>query len=268
MRNRVVFIVLGIIIFVVLLAGIKKSRNSEPGSSKAVPQCVEQAESAALNGDLNGARNIYLAALAENKNSAEVVEIQKRLQELNIQLLFSPTIDECSVLYTVAAKDSLTKIAKKHGTTIELIMFSNNLTSDVIRLGQKLKVVTCKFAIVVDKSQNLLFLKFKDKDEIIKTYTVSTGKDLSTPEGVFKIVNKLIDPVWYKAGAIIAPDSPENILGTRWLGLDAKGYGIHGTTKPEELGQQVTLGCVRMSNEEVEELFAIVPKGTEVTIVE
>ena len=63
-----------------------------------------------------------------------------------------------------------------------------------------------------------------------------------------------------------APDSPENILGTRWLGISYPGYGIHGTTIPESLGSQSTSGCIRMLNEEVEELYSIVPYGTEVEI--
>ena len=53
----------------------------------------------------------------------------------------------------------------------------------------------------------------------MKTYRVSTGKDNSTPIGTFKIVSKLVNPVWYSQGAIVPPESPENVLGTRWLSL-------------------------------------------------
>ena len=63
-------------------------------------------------------------------------------------------------------------------------------------------------------------------------------------------------------------ESPENILGSRWMGLSERGYGIHGTVDPKSVGQQVTAGCVRMLNSEVEELYTIVPAGTEVTIVD
>jgi len=52
------------------------------------------------------------------------------------------------------------------------------------------------------------------------------------------------------------------------MGFDLAGYGIHGTTEPKELGKQVTQGCVRLSNPEVEELYVIVPVGTEVTVVD
>ena len=89
-----------------------------------------------------------------------------------------------------------------------------------------------------------------------------------SPVGTFKVVNRIPNPVWYTQGAVVPPESPENVLGTRWLGIDKQGYGIHGTTEPEAVGKQVTAGCVRMRNPDVEELFDIIPVGTEVTIVD
>jgi lipoprotein-anchoring transpeptidase ErfK/SrfK len=52
------------------------------------------------------------------------------------------------------------------------------------------------------------------------------------------------------------------------MGFNLAGYGIHGTTEPETIGKQATQGCIRMVNSDVEELYAIVPEGTEVTIVD
>ncbi|MBI2494999.1 MAG: L,D-transpeptidase [Candidatus Omnitrophica bacterium] len=123
-----------------------------------------------------------------------------------------------------------------------------------------------RFSIVVDKSQNQLLLT--EENQFIKSYRVATGKEDSTPVGAFTIISKIPNPVWYKQGAVVPPDSPENILGTRWLGIDKPGYGIHGSTDPNTIGQQVTAGCVRMTNADVEELFGIVPIGTDVTIVD
>ncbi len=81
-------------------------------------------------------------------------------------------------------------------------------------------------------------------------------------------MNKLPNPTWFKAGAVVPPESPENVLGTRWMGFDLAGYGIHGTVEPQNLGKQVTQGCVRMANQDVEELYTIIPVGTEVTVVD
>jgi lipoprotein-anchoring transpeptidase ErfK/SrfK len=181
-------------------------------------------------------------------------------------MLFSATaVSECSTVYKVKPLDNLTKIANKFNTTVSLIKKTNNLKSDVIRPGQELKVNKCPFSIVVDKSQNVLFLK--RNGELVKSYLVSTGKNNSTPVGEFIINEKIKNPTWFKTGAIIPPDSPENALGSRWMGLNTEGIGIHGNRDVNEIGKQVTQGCVRMHNEDVEELFTIVPVKTKVTII-
>ncbi len=162
----------------------------------------------------------------------------------------------------------MVKISRQFKTTPELIMKSNNLSNDRIAVGRKIKVWTAPFSIVVDKSQNTLLLK--SAEEVIKTYVVSTGVNNSTPVGNFKIVNKIPNPPWFKPGAEkpIPASSPENILGSRWMGFDLSGYGIHGTTQPGSLGRQATQGCVRMSNSDVEEVYTIISVGTEVTIID
>ena len=128
------------------------------------------------------------------------------------------------------------------------------------------KISKAKYKILVDKSQNVLTL-LSDND-IIKVYRVSTGENNCTPVGNFKIVNKITNPVWYTEKAIVPAESPDNILGSRWMGFNLAGYGIHGTTSPEKIGQQATKGCVRMINAEVEELYKIIPIGTEVAIAD
>ena len=150
---------------------------------------------------------------------------------------------------------------------MELLKKSNGLKSDLIYPGNFLKVNRAKFVILVDKSENILTLVTAE-GEVMKTYVVSTGENLSTPVGSFKIEEKLVSPLWYKVGAIVEPGSAEYELGTRWMGISAPGYGIHGTNDNASLGKHITKGCVRMRNSEVEELYAIVPGGTEVIIVE
>ena len=185
---------------------------------------------------------------------------------MNIKILFSPILTEDSFSYTVEKGDSLFKIAKKHNTTSELLQRSNQLPSDQIRIGMKLKVSKAVYSITVDKSENRL--KLLSDGAVLKVYPVATGKNSSTPVGIFKIVNKLVDPVWYKAGAVFPADSPDNILGSRWLGFDLESYGIHGTTLPETIGTSASEGCVRMFNHDVEELYSIVPVNAMVTVTE
>ncbi|MCF7877974.1 MAG: L,D-transpeptidase family protein [Candidatus Omnitrophica bacterium] len=271
MNKKIIFVIAAVVVLGLIAGLIFSSGEKEEAKQEEVKQ-KKSFSFASVNGLIK--KNKYKEAknLLEKKKK-EIVDplminqIQDKIYEINIKMLFSPyREEECSKVYTVKRGDALVKIARKFDTTVELIKKANNLSSVKIIPGQELKVNTCEFSLVVDKSQNLLFLKRDGK--IFKTYTVATGKNGRTPEGSFKIINKLVKPTWYKAGAVVLPDNPENILGSRWLGIDKSGYGIHGTTEPDSLGQQVTLGCVRMANQEVEELYDIVPTGTEVIIVE
>lgn len=272
MNKRLLFVIIFIvsILLVILIAlNIKKARvesQIKTGSAGSISSLLVQAKEFEAQKSLLDAKAAYQRLITEFPNSGEVMNWQKKIEELNLKLLFSPTLTANSIPYEIKPGDTLAKIAKENRTTTDLIMKSNNLSDTKILPGRKIKVWTASFSILVDKSQNTLILK--TDEEVVKTYIVSTGKNNSTPVGNFKITNKLLNPTWFKAGAVVPASSPENILGTRWLGFDLAGYGIHGTSEPQTIGKQVTQGCVRMSNPDVEELYTIVPIGTEVTIVD
>ena len=236
------------------------------GSHGNPQQLYETALSLEKNHEILKAKDI-LQDLMVNYSDYEAIEtIQKKLEDINIEIIYSNSQSPKTVLYEIQSGDTLGKLAKKYGTTVELIKKKNNLNNNVIRLGQKIYIWSGSLNIFVDKSQNILMLK--DADQIIKVYSVATGANNITPVGTFKITSKLVDPVWFKAGAVIPPESPQNVLGSRWMGFDLAGYGIHGTIEPDNMGQQVTAGCVRMRNEDVEQLYDLVPVGTSVTIVD
>lgn len=235
-------------------------------SPKAVGELYEQAAALRQKGEMMEAKQVYKQISSEYPDYEKIESVQTDLEDLNMRIIFSNAPAPQAVMHEVQIGDTLGKLAKKYGTTVELIRTSNNLKDDAIRVGQKLRVWTGKFNVLVDKSQNVLLLK--DGEEVIKVYKVSTGKDNSTPVGTFKVTSKLTDPVWFNRGAVVPPDSPQNVLGSRWLGFDIPGYGIHGTIEPETIGQQVTAGCVRMLNRDVEQLYSLLPLGTEVVIVD
>lgn len=269
--NRRLWLIIGGILIISIAAAIflikKDSLHFAIKQNRAkVSSLLTQAKELELKGKFLDAKSMYQRLTNEFPDSNEVMNWQKKTEDLNIKLLFSSVTTPKSVLYEIRPGDTLIKIAAVFKTTPELIMKSNGMINDKISPGRKIKVCTAPFSIVVDKSQNILILK--SDEEIIKTYLVSTGANNSTPVGNFKIVNKLPNPTWFKAGAVVPAGSSENILGTRWMGFNLAGYGIHGTIEPQSLGKQVTQGCVRMSNAEVEELYSIVPVGTEVTIVD
>lgn len=277
MIKRVVFPLVVLFSTVVLISsGCSKPHASAPAEqapeAKSSPagnpaDLFAAAEGYRGNGELVKAKEIYERILSDHPDFDKIDVVQQQMGDLNLTLINSKAmIEGKTVLHEVKSGDSLGKIAKQYGTTIELIKKSNGLTRDVIRLGDRLRIWTAPFNIFVDKSQNVLVLK--TGDEILKTYSVSTGANNSTPVGEFTITTKIANPTWYKSGAVVAPNSPENALGTRWMGFDLKGYGIHGTIDPASIGHQATAGCVRMLNQEVEQLYDMIPAGTKVTITD
>jgi lipoprotein-anchoring transpeptidase ErfK/SrfK len=109
-------------------------------------------------------------------------------------------------------------------------------------------------------------LAVMESDRVIKIFPTAVGAPASpSPMGVYKIVTTIPDPTWYGKGIVIGPGKA-NPLGTRWLGLSLKGYGIHGTNNPASIGRNASHGCVRMRNRDVEELFGMVGVGDQVEL--
>ena len=269
--NRKVLIAAGLalagLLILVLAIGRGQKRSAEKPETTEADALYNSALSLQSEGELKKACKLYQELIKQYPDYRQISDTEKRLWDLNIKILFSPVLTAKDNTYKVEPGDTLGKIAAKYNTTVALIMRSNNLKRDLIRVGKRLKINGAKYSLIVDKSQNSLTLKADDV--IFKVYPVATGKHNSTPTGTFKIVEKLEDPTWYKQGeGPIPAESPRNVLGTRWLGFSEPEYGIHGCAENSVLGKQLTEGCVRMTNGDVEELFIILPRGTEVTIVD
>lgn len=107
----------------------------------------------------------------------------------------------------------------------------------------------------------------------IREYPIGIGNVLRPSIlGNSRIINRVIDPTyyppnWWERDLEPIPPGPENPVGTRWLGLDFAGYGIHGTNNPDSVGKAMSAGCIRMYNEDVEELTELITIGTPVSLV-
>jgi L,D-transpeptidase ErfK/SrfK len=101
---------------------------------------------------------------------------------------------------------------------------------------------------------------------VLKIFPVAVGAvDSPSPNGDFQIINRLSNPTYYHPHTVI-PAGPDNPLGTRWIGLNRKGYGIHGTNAPASIGKAASHGCIRMAKRDLEQLFAMVRVGDTVVI--
>jgi L,D-transpeptidase ErfK/SrfK len=105
-----------------------------------------------------------------------------------------------------------------------------------------------------------------ESGSVIATFEVAVGAAVSpSPTGEFQIVSRVSNPTYYHPGTII-PSGKNNPVGTRWVGLNQKGYGIHGTNAPGSVGHAASHGCIRLRNRDMERLFTMLRVGDVVEI--
>jgi lipoprotein-anchoring transpeptidase ErfK/SrfK len=103
--------------------------------------------------------------------------------------------------------------------------------------------------------------------QVKRVYTVAVGKPSTpSPVGTFTIQRRVKNPVYQHDGKVIQP-GPGNPVGTRWMGLNIKGYGIHGTNEPKSIGKAASHGCIRMARKDLEQIYEMVAVGDTVELV-
>lgn len=125
----------------------------------------------------------------------------------------------------------------------------------------------------VDRVKRVVVVSIPDRKlavledgEVIASFPIAVGAAASpSPTGEFQIVSRVANPTYYRPGTVI-PSGKDNPVGTRWLGLSQKGYGIHGTNAPRSVGHAASHGCIRLRNHDVEQLFAMLQVGDVVQI--
>ena len=99
-----------------------------------------------------------------------------------------------------------------------------------------------------------------------RVYPVAVGKPSTpSPAGRFTIVRRVSDPTYSHNGKVVGP-GPKNPVGSRWMGLSTRGYGIHGTNEPNSIGKAASHGCIRMGKADLEELYTLAEVGDAVEI--
>lgn len=109
-------------------------------------------------------------------------------------------------------------------------------------------------------------LAVMENGRVVAVFQVAVGAASSpSPTGEFQIVNRVSNPTYYHPGTVI-PSGKDNPVGTRWIGLSQKGYGIHGTNAPRSIGHAASHGCIRLRNRDIERLFTLLRVGDTVEI--
>lgn len=244
------------------------------GTGDTVPTVIEPALDKDLTngltlyeeGRLREARSLLSNALNNDLGDEDEARALKALREINGRIFLSAGEGGDLQTYTVKGGDTLGKIARAHGTTWEMIQRLNGLKSTRIDVGQQLKILGGKFELVVRKQKFVMDLLLDGA--FIQRYEVGLGLNDCTPLGDFTVKNRIPKP----ADGSYPYGHAEHRLGSRWLGLNSeqglKGYGIHGCRADEEdmIPGECSKGCVRMKNADIEEIYDIVPVGTEMVI--
>jgi hypothetical protein len=228
------------------------------------------------------ARAILSSALGSGGlTEADAADVRSILAQLNERLVFGPEAvegDPFAMYHVIQSGDSLARIAKRLSLHVDwrFIQRINGLAdSNMIREGQRIKLITGPFHAIVDKSQYRLDLYMGEESDLVyvRSFPVGLGQFNSTPEGLFRVRggSKLVNPEWVnpRTRQRFAPDDPANPIGERWIGLEGmeertaalQGYGIHGTIEPESIGREASMGCVRMGHDDVAVVYELLTEG-------
>ncbi|HEY3324779.1 MAG TPA: L,D-transpeptidase family protein [Planctomycetota bacterium] len=248
------------------------------GSAMAALEEARRAEKDA-NGEvaaLEKARALYQQAIDAGKlDEQSESECLARLRELTDKLVLDPKA-RCTapkaVFHQVEPGDGVEKIARKYKVNQGQIKRINHLNDKLtVRYGETLKMLPGDVVYKVNHTR-LTGTLYID-GVFIRRYPVGVGAGNATPLGSYAVERKVTNPDWYYDGKKIPFGDAGNILGTRWMGFagtdtHGAGLGIHGTSVPSSVPGRESKGCVRMLNDDVEELYDLMPQGGKVEIVE
>ncbi len=161
-----------------------------------------------------------------------------------------------------------------HAALVQLLQDGTRAPLQLLTRPVPAKRTAENFGPVIVITRGVNTLKLYKGRRLVRTFHVATGQPAyPTPGGVWRIVDMQRNPWWrpptsaWAHGLQPIPPGPGNPLGTRWMGLDAAGVGIHGTNAPASIGYSLSHGCIRMQVPEAEWLFQHVQLGTPVVIL-
>jgi LysM repeat protein len=238
-----------------------------PTTSVELTQALQMQQTDPVKARLLATRALDGGTLARSERE----RAYELINSLGKTLFFNPNVnpnDPSMTVYAVQSGDSLQKIVRSQqlGCDYRLLQRLNGLTDpNKLRLNQRLRVPKGDFHAEVLKNEYRLNIYLGEGSDrvMVQSFRVGLGESNGTPTGLFKVRpnSKLVDPQWThpRTGQHFAANDPMNPIGEHWIGLigvedknkDFLGYGIHGTIEPDSIGQDRSLGCVRLAAADV-----------------
>lgn len=249
-------------------------------------QRIQQAN-AMIASDPIRARAELTRLLDSNALSAtERTQAYTGINNLASSLFFSPNIvpgDIASQSYVVKKGDSFARITSREKLAIDwrFIQRINQIASEkALRADMRLKLAHGPFDGEVIKADYRFNIYAGTGSEriMVASFPCGVGTNDSTPVGTFKVRtgSRLIDPEWCnpRTGEKFKSNDPKNPIGERWIGLQGTtpetakftGYGIHGTVEPQSIGKQMSMGCVRLGDAEVQVVYELIGESSTIVI--
>ena len=189
---------------------------------------------------------------------------------------------------TANQEDTLVRIGRNYGIGF-VEMRAANPTLDPWIPGGGTDIIVPTMNLIPDAPRNAngaiinlaemrIYIFDKGADAEPTTFPLGIGRDgLQTPVGTTTIVRKTEDPTWTPTPRMRAEDptlppvvyaGPDNPMGTHALYLGFPNIAIHGTNKPYGIGRRVSSGCIRMFPEHIGKVYALLPQGAKITVVD
>ncbi|HPL53471.1 MAG TPA: LysM peptidoglycan-binding domain-containing protein [Bacillota bacterium] len=157
--------------------------------------------------------------------------------------------------YVVTNADTMESIASYFGISPQQLVYSNyGIDLNDLYVDQILCIPVAPSPVSININIGERKLTIYSDDAVFKTYRIGLeNPSIPVPRGTFRVLNKQVDPG-------IAQ-------GARWLGLSEAGFGIQGTNNPQFIENISEGESIILSNQDVSELFNLVPVGTTVKII-
>jgi lipoprotein-anchoring transpeptidase ErfK/SrfK len=236
-------------------------------AAPTAPTDAEAGRVALERGEQAAGRALLSRSLAGRAADPAAMAVRSELSQLAEAMLFSRAVipnDPLTGTHIVASGESLYVIAKRNRITETLLASINQIDKpSQLRAGARLKILHGPFRAVIYKTLHRLDVYLGDV--YVRSFRVGLGTNGGTPLGDWRVGAKLSNPDWTDPtdNTHYGADDPANPIGEHWIGLECvagdclgrSGFGIHGTIDPASIGENMSMGCVRLVPEDVSALF-------------